>query len=63
MMPQCFVPDSEATGIPESTLRDWHERQTQPANADWVSLYDGHPSARVFDTDKEMVLIDYFKAS
>jgi hypothetical protein len=23
------------TGIPESTLRDWHKRRTQPGNANW----------------------------
>jgi hypothetical protein len=50
------------TAIPESTLRDWHNKRTQPGMAEWFALCDGHPSARVFDDDTKSSLIDCLKA-
>jgi hypothetical protein len=39
--------------------QNWQERRTQPGNADWFPFCDEHPSARVFDADRETSVIDY----
>jgi hypothetical protein len=47
------------TGIPESTLRDWHaSRMTDDT---WFPLSKGHPQARALNPDNETAIADFLR--
>jgi hypothetical protein len=49
------------TGIPESTLRDWHVFRM--ADDTWLPLSKGHPQARTLNPDNETTIADFLRDS
>jgi hypothetical protein len=47
------------TGIPESTLRDWHASRI--ADDTWFPLWKGHPQARALNPDNETAIADFLR--
>jgi hypothetical protein len=47
------------TGIPESTLPDWHA--SRMADDTWFPLSKGHPQARALNPDNETDIADFLR--
>lgn len=49
------------TGIPISTLSDWHSKRVNPETADWVPLAEGHPRKRALPPAVEQAVADMIR--